>query len=272
MKVKFYGTRGSIPVTEPEFQFYGGNTSCVAVCYDGGVGILDAGTGIRNLGKDLFERNIEKYKNIFLAFSHFHWDHIQGFPFFLPAYVSSNDLTITAIGITRNFFDLKSILENQMREEFFPVPLDTMGARIKYVEDESELKIDEGVKIISTNHYHPGGASSYRIEAEGKSVVYSTDVEHGESIDNRVVEIARNADILIHEAQYTPEELKRKKGWGHSSWEQAIKVAKLAKVKQLILTHHDPDHNDEFLKNIEKECKNHFPNVLLAKDGMEIIL
>ena len=272
MKIKFYGTRGSIPVTEPEYQVFGGNTSCVAVGYDGGIGIFDAGTGIRNLGKDLFEREKEKYENIFLAFSHFHWDHIQGFPFFLPAYDSERQLTITAIGITRDFFDLKSILENQMREEFFPVPLGSMGAKLKYVQDESELKIDEGVKIISTNHYHPGGASSYRVEAEGKSVVYTTDVEHGDSIDNRVVEIAQNADILIHEAQYTPEELKNKKGWGHSSWEQAIKVAKLANVKQLILTHHDPEHNDEFLAKVERECQDHFPNVMLAKDNMEIEL
>lgn len=272
MKVKFYGTRGSIPVTEPEYQAFGGNTACVAVCYDGGIGIFDAGTGIRNLGKDLFERKTEKYENIFLAFSHFHWDHIQGFPFFLPAYDSDRPLTITAIGITRNYFDLKSILENQMREEFFPIPLETMGAKLRYLQDESELKIDQGVKIISTNHFHPGGATSYRVQAEGKSVVYTTDIEHGEGIDNRVVEIAQDADLLIHEAQYTPEELKHKKGWGHSSWEQAIKVAELANVKQLIITHHDPDHNDEFLFNIERECQERFPNVKLAKDNMEIEL
>lgn len=272
MKIKFYGTRGSIPVTEPEFQTYGGDTSCVAVYFEKGVGIFDAGTGIRKLGKDLFQGDIKDYKNIFLAFSHFHWDHIQGFPFFLPAYDSERKLTITAIGITRNFFDLKSILENQMREEFFPVPLETMGANFNYVQDESELRLDEGVKIISTNHYHPGGASSYRVETERKSVVYTTDVEHGESIDHRVVEIAQNADLLIHEAQYTPEELKKKKGWGHSSWEQAIKVAKLANVKQLVLTHHDPDHNDMFLSEVEKECKKHFPNVMLAKEGMQIEL
>jgi phosphoribosyl 1,2-cyclic phosphodiesterase len=159
-----------------------------------------------------------------------------------------------------------------MREEFFPIPLETMGAKLNYLQDESELKIDQGVKIISTNHYHPGGATSYRVEAEGKAVVYTTDIEHGEGIDNRVVEIANDADLLIHDAQYTPEELKYKKGWGHSSWEQAIRVAELANVKQLIITHHDPEHNYEFLFNVEKECQKHFPNVKLAKDNMEIEL
>jgi len=163
MKVKFYGTRGSIPVTEPEYQAFGGNTACVAVYYDGGIGIFDAGTGIRNLGKDLFERKTENYENIFLAFSHFHWDHIQGFPFFLPAYDSDRLLNITAIGITRNYFDLKSILENQMREEFFPIPLETMGAKLRYLQDESELKIDQGVKIIIT----PAGQQVTELKPRG---------------------------------------------------------------------------------------------------------
>ena len=157
-----------------------------------------------------------------------------------------------------------------MRAEFFPIPLAEMGAKINFFKEEGNSYSRNNVKVTATEHNHPGGAYSYRIEAGGKSVVYSTDVEHGDDLDYRVVQIAQNADLLIHDAQYTPEELKEKKDWGHSSWEQAIKVAELAKVKQLVLTHHDPDHDDDFLIDVEKKCKEKFPNVVLARENMEI--
>lgn len=272
MKLKFYGTRGSIPVCEPKFQKYGGNTTCVSVSDEKSIYIFDAGTGIRNLGIDCFSNKKNTELKIFIAFSHFHWDHIQGFPFFLPAYDPSRELTISAFGRRDKYFDLRAIFENQMRTEFFPVPLEEMGATINFNQQEENSLIDDNVKIFSSEHNHPGQAYSYRIEIAGKSIVFVTDVEHKDGLDERVVNLARNADILIHEAQYTPEELEKHKGWGHSSWMQAIEVARAANVQKLFITHHDPEHDDEFLDNIELECKKHFANVELAKDNLEVEL
>jgi phosphoribosyl 1,2-cyclic phosphodiesterase len=272
MKLKFYGTRGSIPICEQKFQKYGGNTTCVALCDETDIYIFDAGTGIRNLGLEYFSNKNSCNTNIILAFSHFHWDHIQGFPFFLPAYDPNREVTIATFGRREKYFDLKAIFENQMRKEFFPVPLEEMGAKLNFIQEEDEIYETGNTKIISAEHSHPGGAYSYRIETSGKVIVYVTDVEHSDGIDQRVVDIAQDADILIHEAQYTPEELEQHKGWGHSSWMQAIEVAKLANVKKLFITHHDPDHDDDFLDNIERECKKLFPNVELAKDNLEVEL
>ena len=190
----------------------------------------------------------------------------------MPAYDPNRELTITAFGRKDKYFDLRAIFENQMRTEFFPVPLEKMGAKINFLQQEGNEFDDNNVKIISAEHNHPGQAYSYRIAVGGKIIVFVTDVEHSDGIDKRVVDISKDADILIHEAQYTPQELKTHKGWGHSSWMQAIEVAKLANVKKLYITHHDPDHDDTFLDKIEIECKKYYNNVELAKDNLEIEL
>jgi ribonuclease BN (tRNA processing enzyme) len=135
--------------------------------------------------------------------------------------------------------------------------------------DESDAK---PTIVIANKHKHPGGAFGYRIEREGKVFVFCTDVEHGDEIDQNVVRLAEQADLLVHEAQYTTEELKDKKGWGHSSYEQAIQVAEMAGVKQLAITHHDPDHDDDFLTRIEKECQQRYKDCFLAREQMEIEL
>lgn len=272
MKVKFYGTRGSLPVCEREFQEFGGNTTCILLTGPKkNVAILDAGSGIRNLGKDLIAKGHEQYENIYIGFTHFHWDHIQGFPFFAPAYDSRRHFTISAIGKGRSAKNLRGIFANQMLPEYFPVALDKMGATFSFHQSETDNFIENGVKVTVAEHNHPGGAYGYRIEdTDGKVLVFCTDVEHGESIDPRVVQLAQGADLLIHEAQYTPEELKEKKGWGHSSWEQAIEVAERAGVKQLAITHHDPDHDDAFLRQVEQACRKRFSNVFLAREKMEI--
>jgi phosphoribosyl 1,2-cyclic phosphodiesterase len=273
VRAKFYGVRGSIPVCDRGFQDFGGNTTCVMLGDDSGqVAILDAGSGIRNLGKDLVARGQRQAGTMFIAFSHFHWDHIQGFPFFAPAYDPQRHFTISAFGRGREVKDLKSIFAGQMQQEYFPVSLDQMGATFEFLEPGGPVFEYGAARVISYKHNHPGGAFTYRIEIRGKVLVFCTDIEHGDRIDHRVVELSREADLLIHEAQYTPEELKHKKGWGHSSWEQAIEVARQAGVKRLALTHHDPDHDDEFLLRVEEECQRHFPNVVLAREKMEIEL
>jgi phosphoribosyl 1,2-cyclic phosphodiesterase len=272
MKIAFYGTRGSLPVSGKEFSQFGGNTACILLSFrNGRVAILDAGTGIRKLGIDFQTRNIEQYDNIFIGLSHTHWDHIQGFPFFKPAYDRKQHFTIAIFGRGQHSIDLESIFETQMQQEYFPVPLDKMGATLTFLRiDRSCYIAPSGIRVTAARHNHPGDAYGYRVTEGETSLVYCTDVEHGESIDTRVVSLAENADLLIHDAQYTRDELKEKKGWGHSSWEQAVEVARQANVKRLALFHHDPEHNDAFILNMEKECQKRFPDAFFAREGMEI--
>ncbi len=161
-----------------------------------------------------------------------------------------------------------------MQKQYFPVQLDHMGAKFEFLQitDASRhfTRNNADTVVTAQRHNHPGGAYSFRFERNGKVLVVSTDVEHGDQIDSRVVELARGADLLVHDAQYTAEELLKRRGWGHSSFDQAMQVAEMAGVKHLAMTHHDPDHDDEFLERIEKLCQERFPNAVLAREGMEI--
>lgn len=275
MRIKFYGTRGSIPVCSRAFQDFGGNTSCLTISIpDKNVlSIIDAGTGIRNLGKELMEHPDQMPSEITLGFSHFHWDHIQGFPFFTPAYNPTVNINILVMGVGWEMDRLKKIMINQMGGEFFPIEMDEMGAHFNFLTLGSKVvQHSTGMSVRARLHSHPGGAHSFRIERNGKVFVMVTDIEHGETLDEGIIELAKDADLLIHEAQYTSEELKTRKGWGHSSYEQAIEVAKLAGVKQLVMTHHDPEHDDVFLLKMEKKCQKLFPNSCLAREQMEITI
>lgn len=278
IQVKFYGTRGSIPVCGPGFQEFGGNTTCLQlkVKETNRIVILDAGTGIRELGKDFIQSG-HTQDEIFISFTHFHWDHIQGFPFFAPAFIKNQKINILALGWGRRIKSLEDIFKTQMRKEFFPVQLEKMGARFNFMLLEETKKVfkpkikNPKEVIVKTNkHKHPGGAYGYRLERDGKVLVFCTDIEHGDSIDENVIKFVRDADLLIHDAQYTDEELKEKTGWGHSSYSQAIEVAERANVKILGLTHHDPDHDDSFLKKMEKKCQERFKDCFLAREKMEI--
>ena len=280
MIAKFFGVRGSIPACSPAFQDFGGNTTCVQIKIKetNNIAIFDAGTGIRDLGKE-FIASGHKQEELFIAFSHFHWDHIQGFPFFDPAFSKKQKINILAMGSGREIKCLEEIFKVQMQEEYFPVPLANMGAEFNFMLLDQSMEIFGGdtsgtkpIIVITNRHNHPGGAYGYRLERNGKVFVFCTDVEHGDEIDENVVRLAEGADLLIHEAQYTTEELKDKKGWGHSSYEQAIQVAEMAGVKQLAITHHDPDHDDEFLTKMEKQCQQRFKDCFLAREKMEIEL
>ena len=271
MRIKFYGTRGSIPVCEPGFQEFGGNTTCIQVLFEdtGRIAILDAGTGIRKLGREL-KANNHFQEEIAIAFSHFHWDHIQGFPFFGPAFNKEQKLRIIALGKGQQISNLEEIFSFQMQGAYFPVQLDNMGAEMIFYQPNLNSYTLRGTTADALRHKHPGGAFSYRFERNGRTFVFCTDIEHGETINENIVELCRGADLLIHDAQFTNEELERKRGWGHSSYEQAIQVAEMAGVGQLVMTHHDPDHDDEFLKKMEKECQERYKDCALAREGMEI--
>lgn len=260
-------------MAESDYVRFGGNTSCILLTFENGrIGILDAGTGIRKLGHDFAARSIGQYDNIFLGLSHTHWDHIQGFPFFKPAYDPRRRFTIAIHheGQQDNN-QLETVFATQMQRDYFPVPLDKLGATLMFWQtDLADFITPSGVSITASKHSHPGDAYGYRITEGKTTLVYCTDVEHVGGIDPKVVAFARNADLLAHDAQYTPRELKHKKGWGHSSWEQAVEVALQAGVKKLALFHHDPEHNDAFLMNIEKECQRVFSEAFFAREGLEI--
>ena len=273
MKVKFHGVRGSIPVCDKEFQRYGGNTTCLEIHREAvnRIVIFDAGTGIRNCGKELVARKIRQ-SHLNILFSHFHWDHIQGFPFFAPAYVPDQNIGIYVMGEKRKTINLKEIFAQQMQEDFFPVKLDSMGAEFSFMNFSDEETLF-GAHIIAQPQFHKylGGSYGFRIEDDSVTLTICTDLEHVDGIDENVITLARNADLLIHDGQYTPEEYRTvKKGWGHSTWEQAVDVAVRANVKKLVITHHDPDHNDDLLESMENECRKVFPNSVFAREGMEI--
>jgi len=274
LKVKFYGVRGSLPVCGREFEKYGGNTTCIRILREKAnrIAIFDAGTGIRNLGKELIENGISQ-NVINIVFSHFHWDHIQGFPFFAPSYNPNQRIGILALGMKEKVKNLKEIFSMQMQKEYFPIPLDAMGAQFEFLTyGDNETIYGAHVKSIPQFHKYFGGSYGFRIEDESVSLVVCTDIEHIDGIDRNIVNFAAGADLLIHDGQYTPDEYKKFRGWGHSTWEQAVEVATQAKVKKLIVTHHDPDHNDDFLDSIEKECRQIFPASSFAKEGMEVMI
>jgi len=273
VKVKFYGTRGSIPVSGPQYLEFGGNTSCLKVTIkdDNRIGILDAGTGIRLLGNEMKAQKF-KQDEILIGFTHFHWDHIQGLPFFAPAFDPDQKLIIMALGKKRKIKNLKEIFAAQMRKKYFPLRLQKMGAQFEFAQPELKTNNIRGTSVSAIKHKHPGGAFSYRFERNSKSFVYCTDIEHGDKFKKKLIDFCHGVDLLIHDAQYTSEELKTRKGWGHSSYAQAIQMAEFAGVKQLVLTHHDPDHDDDFLLARERECQTRFPDTRLAREGMEIDL
>jgi len=274
MKVKFYGVRGSLPVCGREFERYGGNTTCIRIYreYAHRIAIIDAGTGIRNLGKEIINNGIsQNIINIF--FSHFHWDHIQGLPFFAPAYNKDQRIGILAMGRREKIKDLKEIFSMQMQKEYFPIGLETMGAHFEFITYGDKEKLFGAVVTAAPQHHlSVGGSYGFRVEDEAITLAVCTDVEHINGIDPNIVNLAKDADLLIHDGQYTAEEYKKYKGWGHSSYEHAVDVAIKANVKRLIITHHDPDHNDDFLDSMEYECQKLFPNSIFAKEGMEVVV
>jgi len=272
MKIKFYGVRGSLPVCGKEFERYGGSTTCIKIHRETAkrIGIIDAGTGIRALGKEIISTRLsQNVINIF--FSHFHLDHIQGLPFFAPAYNKEQTIGILAMGRRGKIKNLKEIFSRQMQEEYFPIGLDMMGAKFEFFTyGEREKLFGAVVKSAPQHHIYPGGSYGFRVEDDSVVVAICTDVEHLDGIDPVIVELAKDADLLIHDGQYTPEEYKKFKGWGHSSFEHAAEVAARANVKRLIITHHDPDHNDDMLDAMQCECQKLFPNSMFAMEGMEV--
>ena len=263
--LRFWGTRGSLPAPRPSTNKYGGNTPCLEMRVEDRVLIFDAGSGIRPLGAKLVKEFGTVKASLF--FTHYHWDHIHGFPFFYPAYAPGNSFVIH--GQPAKGRTLKEILAGQMARPYFPVPIDAMQAKFGFKEMAPKKRVKLGPAVIKTEALnHPGRALSYRVEYAGKSIVYASDHEHGDpAADERLVRHAAGADILIYDASYTTEEYKNGRvGWGHSTWQEGVKIAKAAGVRRLLLFHHEPSRNDRAVLAIEQAAKRAFRGASAARE------
>ena len=271
MLVRFWGVRGSTPTPQAENLRYGGNTSCVEVRAGGGRYIFDCGTGFRALGLQLTQEPASQPLEAHVFVSHFHWDHIQGIPFFRPLF-EDPDRSFAFHAPTRNY-TLERVMEQQMSAPYFPVAVSEMKARREFFAiDEGRVRIDDHVTVETKWLNHPQGCLGYRIESSEGIVVYATDNEPGDPVfDKKVRALAAGADVLIYDAQYLPEEYEAKKrGWGHSHWREAVNVVMESGAKELVLFHHDPDHSDACIDSVVKEARNYYPGVRAAAEGMEI--
>lgn len=271
-EVQFWGVRGSIPAPGAETVRYGGNTSCLEMRVAGKQLIFDGGTGLRVLGKRLLKSMpVEAY----MFFTHSHWDHIQGFPFFVPAFIRGNCFHIYG-AIAPNGASMKQRLSDQMLHPNFPVPIQVMQSDLKFYDLTPGDKVALDDVIIETGSLnHPNTAIGYRVTWQGYTVVYASDTEHfPDRLDENLLHLARNADLLIYDACYTDDEYydvkAPKVGWGHSTWEAGIALAEAAGVKQIAMFHHDPNHDDDFLDDVATKVQARFSGGFLAREGMVV--
>jgi phosphoribosyl 1,2-cyclic phosphodiesterase len=296
LMVKFWGVRGSYPAPGPGTVAFGGNTACVEVRAGAHTVILDAGTGIIPLGRDLSRRAAQEKRPIeaVLLFSHLHHDHTQGFPFFGPAYNPASRLHLFGPGASEQA--LEELLAHNQQPPAFPVTLRDMNAAKEIrslMETDIILVSDEGVRLakngqesasdlvirLMKSYAHPGGVYIYRIEWRGQSLVYASDTEGYVGGDRRLMAFAREADLLIHDAQYAEAHyrgqmpgLPATQGYGHSTPRMACEMAVAAGARQLALFHHDPNYDDEALCQMEAEAQGLFPAAFSAREGMGILV
>jgi len=273
-EVRFWGVRGSVPTPGPATSEVGGNTSCVEVLAGGERIIFDAGTGIRPLGETLLDRGPV---SAHVFFSHVHWDHIQGFPFFTPIYEPEVNLSLYAgreAGRT-----LRGALAGQMSFPYFPVRFHDITAEMDFRDLDARERVEvgaRGVVVHGVTGYHPDGVFAYRLEHKGHAVVYATDIESSPDADARLIELSRGADVLIYDAQYTPEEYTGavgrgpKAGWGHSTMLDGARIAEAAGVGTLVLFHHDPRQDDAAVRAKERRAQDAFPRAVAAREGLTI--
>lgn len=262
--IKYWGVRGSIPVPGPSTARYGGNTSCLELLTPDGRIIIDGGTGLRLLGGQF-----RKPEEVHMVFTHLHWDHIQGFPFFAPIY--QKDYTIHIFSGHKAAISLESVLKGQMQEPNFPVDLSKLPAKLTFNEVHTGDDFHaSGIRVQTVALNHPNGAMGLRLSLNGKSFVHLTDHEHADAFDDSLLEFCGGADILSMDTMFTPDEYPRFMGWGHSSWLHACRIAKKAGVKQLVLFHHDPKHDDDQMDKIGQTARKEFSNTIVACEGLEL--
>jgi phosphoribosyl 1,2-cyclic phosphodiesterase len=276
LKVRFWGVRGSISCSGAEYARYGGNTSCLEVSAGGRRLIFDAGTGIRSLGLELARL---APLDIDIYFTHTHLDHLSGLTFFAPLFDAHNSVRMWA-GHLEAPYTLKKVVSNLMQAPIYPVTLEIFKAKVSFTEFKAgELLSCGPVQMRTAPLNHPNGATGYRIEHGGKSICYITDTEHRlGAIDMTIVELCRGADVMIYDSSYTDEEYARYKGWGHSTWQEGVRIADAAGVGTLAIFHHDPSHSDAFMDDVAREAAamrtgtvpGGLPRVLVAHEGLTL--
>ncbi|MBV8119223.1 MAG: MBL fold metallo-hydrolase [Alphaproteobacteria bacterium] len=265
--VRFWGVRGSIACPGPDTVRYGGNTSCVEIRCGERILVFDGGTGLRLLGNELMCRGQPADLDIF--YSHTHFDHICGLPFFAPCYDARSRIRIWAGHL--NGRGIETVLNKMMIAPLFPIPMGIFTARLEFVDFAAGKKLTphNGIRLATGQLNHPNGATGYRIEFAGKVVAYITDTEHRPGgLDRNVLELIRRADLMIYDATYTDAEFPEHRDWGHSTWQEGVRLADAAGVRTLVIFHHDPGHDDAFMDQVAAEAAAVRPGTIVAREGL----
>jgi phosphoribosyl 1,2-cyclic phosphodiesterase len=272
-KVRFWGVRGTVPCPGAATLRYGGNTACVEMRCGAQRLIFDAGSGLRELGREMAGSGEPIDSHLF--FTHTHIDHVIGLPFFRPAYDAKNRLQFWSGHLASQGQTLESVLQRFMQTPFFPVPLDIMQACMGFHDFTPGERIEPGggVVVRTAALNHPGGAVGYRVDYGGRAACYVTDTEHvpGKP-DAAVLELIEGADLVIYDATYGDQELARHAGWGHSTWQEGVRLCERAGARRFVAFHHDPDHDDAAMDEIAAELERVRPGSLVAREGLVIEL
>lgn len=263
--LKFYGCRGSTPVSSSETLKYGGNTTCIVLEAGTQTIILDCGTGLLSLQKDFFKKGGYQGADIFI--SHIHWDHVQGIAFFSPFFCPQFHFSF--YGEKRLGDSIKQQIYNIMNSPMFPVEADSFNAKMDYYDiTDNETRMVKDVQVQTVRLKHPNVCTGYRFTYEGKSVCIVADYEHGE--DEKIYGFAKNCDLLVYDAQYTDDEFSAKVGWGHSTWQKALEFYQHTGAKKLVMTHHDPSRTDAQLDALQEKVSQLCPGAVFSREGMTV--
>jgi len=265
--VRFWGVRGSIACSDPRTARYGGNTSCLEVRCGARLLVLDAGTGLRYLGRTLLNSGP---LDADLYFTHTHFDHVCGLPFFAPFFNPQNRFRLWA-GHLGEGLTLRRVLSEFMMSPLFPVPPEVFKAGMDYRDFSAGDTLNAGpaVSVRSAPLNHPDGATGYRIDYDGRSICYLTDTEHVPGApDRNILGLIEGADLVIYDSMYTDDEYGRYVGWGHSTWQEGVRLCKEAGAKRLVVFHHDPEHDDDMLDRVAREVEAAMPGSVIAREGL----
>lgn len=268
--LRFWGVRGSLACPGPETIRYGGNTSCLEINCGPHVLVMDCGTGAMRLGMELAERKVSEFD---IFFSHAHIDHLVGLPFFQPAQTPGATLTIWG-GEFDGDQDLRGAISAMMQSPLFPLPLDALKADIVFRNFHSgdRLEPHPGLELQTCRLNHPNGATGYRINFDGRSICYITDTEHVPGADDQpILGLAKDCDIMIYDSTFTESEFAERRGWGHSTWEEGVRLADLAGAKVFVAFHHDPWHDDDTMDVIAGQLEKSRPGSIVAREGMVLV-